>query len=91
MCLHVSAGLAHTVVILPRIVPSVRHFSPDRTPTDDFTEWDVPKLAGLVEHFCSLTGATTLPSLPEWTTLPDKVRSLSDWQTRHTASSLQRA
>ncbi|BDA47174.1 hypothetical protein COCOBI_10-0190 [Coccomyxa sp. Obi] len=71
---HLPSSLAHTVVILPRIVPSVRNLSPERTPTDDFTEWDVPKLAGLVENFCSMTGATTLPSLPEWTTLPDKKR-----------------
>ncbi|EIE23347.1 hypothetical protein COCSUDRAFT_41613 [Coccomyxa subellipsoidea C-169] len=32
------------------------------------------KLTGLVQHFCSLTGASTLPSLAEWSVLPDKKR-----------------
>lgn len=68
-----GAGFAHTVIVLPRIVPHVRNFDPERTPSEDERIWDVPKLAGLVEDFCSLTGATTLPSLAEWSVLPDKV------------------
>ncbi len=67
------AGLADTVIVLPRIVPQVRSLDPDRTPTENFKVWDMAKLTGLVQHFCSLTGASTLPSLAEWSVLPDKV------------------
>ncbi|KAK9905798.1 hypothetical protein WJX75_006443 [Coccomyxa subellipsoidea] len=69
-----TSSFAHTVIVLPRIVPHVRNFDPERTPSEDERIWDVPKLAGLVEDFCSLTGATTLPSWAEWSVLPDKKR-----------------
>lgn len=70
------ADLANKVIILPRIVPHVRNFSPDRFPTNDRSSWDVARLRDLVAAFCSATGATTLPSLAEWSVLPDKVRRL---------------
>ena len=62
--------------MLPRVVPQVNDLSPEDFRTDDPREWNVTMLAGLVEGFLNRTGAATLPSLPEWTTLPDKVRRL---------------
>ena len=62
--------------MLPRVVPQVNDLRPEDFRTDDPREWNVTMLAGLVEGFLNRTGATTLPSLPEWTTLPDKVRLL---------------
>ena len=62
--------------MLPRVVPQVNDLSPEDFRTDDPRDWNLTMLAGLVEGFLNRTGATTLPSLPEWTTLPDKVRFL---------------
>ena len=62
--------------MLPRVVPQVNDLSPEDFRTDDPRDWNVTMLAGLVEGFLNRTGAATLPSLPEWTTLPDKVRRL---------------
>ena len=62
--------------MLPRVVPQVNDLSPEDFRTDDPRDWNVTMLAGLVEGFLNRTGAATLPSLPEWTTLPDKVRGL---------------
>ena len=70
-----SADLSNTVVVLPRVVPQVNDLNPDSFRTDDPRLWNVTSLAGLVQGFLNRTGATTLPSLTEWTILPDKVRS----------------
>ena len=62
------------MVVLPRIVPQVNDLNPDAFRTDDPRLWNVTSLAGLVQGFLNRTGATTLPSLTEWTILPDKAR-----------------
>lgn len=62
------------MVVLPRVVPQVNDLTPDSFRTDDPRLWNVTSLAGLVQGFLNRTGATTLPSLTEWTVLPDKVR-----------------
>ncbi len=67
------AELSNTVVVLPRVVPQVNDLNPDSFRTDDPRLWNVTSLAGLVQGFLNRTGATTLPSLTEWTILPDKV------------------
>lgn len=61
--------------MLPRVVPQVSDLSPEAFRPYDPREWNIPLLAGLVQGFLNRTGATTLPSLQEWTTLPDKVRA----------------
>ena len=61
------------MVVLPRVVPQVNDLNPDSFRTDDPRLWNVTSLAGLVQGFVNKTGATTLPSLTEWTILPDKV------------------
>ena len=66
------------MVVLPRVVPQVNDLSPDSFRTDDPRLWNVTALAGLVQGFLNRTGATTLPSLAEWTILPDKVRPSPD-------------
>ena len=70
------ADLKDTVIVLLRVVPQVNDLSPEDFRTDDPRDWSVAMLAGLVDGFLNRTGATTLPSLPEWTTLPDKARLL---------------
>ena len=61
------------MIVLPRVVPQVNDLSPNGFKTDDPREWNVRALANLVQGFLNKTGATTLPSLTEWTILPDKV------------------
>lgn len=70
-----DADLHNTVIVLPRVVPQVSDLSPEAFRPYDPREWNIPLLAGLVQGFLNRTGATTLPSLQEWTTLPDKVRA----------------
>ena len=60
--------------MLPRVVPQVNDLRPEAFQPYDPREWNVSSLAGLVQGFLNRTGATTLPSLQEWTTLPNKVR-----------------
>lgn len=67
------ADLGNTIIVLPRMVPQVNDLSPDAFRTDDPRDWNVSALASLVGGFLNRTGAATLPSLPEWSTLPDKV------------------
>lgn len=66
------------MIILPRIVPQVHRLEPARVTPEDSIAWEVPQLAALVDNFCKVTGATTLPSLHEWTVLPDKVCAALD-------------
>ena len=66
------------MVVLLRVVPQVNDLNPDAFRTDDPRLWNVTSLAGLVQGFLDRTGATTLPSLTEWTILPDKACPLPD-------------
>ncbi|CAK0779312.1 hypothetical protein CVIRNUC_004740 [Coccomyxa viridis] len=83
--------LKDTVIVLPRVVPQVNDLSPEDFRTDDPRDWNVTMLVGLVEGFLNRTGAATLPSLPEWTTLPDKRRLHDMYQSYYEADPKSRS
>ncbi len=61
------------MIILPRVVPHVHQLESSHVEPRDPIAWEVPHLAALVANFCGATGATTVPSVEEWSVLPDKV------------------
>lgn len=74
--------LQDTVIILPRIVPTIRpvsrHWSKQTVSStfSDPKQWDLQTVLGMLEKFLKVRHAKTLPTLKEYRILPDKVGSL---------------
>ncbi len=82
-------SLEKTIIILPRIVTMIRPVGKGWKRTaenhvwNDTAAWDRDALIEMLERFLSITGAKTIPSLAEYTILPDKVGRIIryDWFT----------
>lgn len=74
-------SLAGTVIILPRLVPSLRPVTKHSRKATlsakyaDPAAWDLQTVVGMVDNFLTVTQAKTVPDLAEWRILPDKART----------------
>lgn len=74
-------SLQDTVIILPRIVPTLRPVGKawsKQTASNMYSDpqgWDLETVLGMLVKFLDVTHAASLPKLDEYRVLPDKVRA----------------
>ncbi|KAK9813200.1 hypothetical protein WJX72_010477 [[Myrmecia] bisecta] len=68
--------LPEAVFILPRVVPQIRMggIAPVTAKYADQYAWDLATVVDMVGRFLNVTGAISVPTLEEWSILPDKVK-----------------